>query len=269
MRPLCSVLCVPAFVLALAVAAIPAEKSVDEVLAFIEEKFNAFDTMTADYTMKMDTDALKMTQHGKIFTRKPDLMRLELDMDMGQSKITTLMVNDGTTMWVEQRVAGRIMTVMKMDAQVIKQLQQQNPMGSMSVGTDAFAKADEIKELFDVTSLGMDRIGRRDVHVLQLVMKEDVAAKASARIGAVPPEMIDVFRIFVDAETGVLRSLKILDKQGSPFADMTFSNYKLNPEINPARFAYAPPEGVNAVDITPRIREMLKPSAQENAEPEE
>ena len=225
---------------------------VDEVLAFVESKVKDLNSWSADVSIAMPMPTMQnaeggggsMVQTGTVSAKKPNLIRMTLQMSMGEMSMGTLVVNDGTTIWTEQNMNGRPMMVMKMS--VASAMAQAGSQAGGNFQWDEFLQADKLKAQFDIKDLGQETIGNARAYVLEMTPRNAPPSVAGAPAGMTPGPM----RIAFDTQTGMPVKMDLFSSQGATMAAMTYTNYRLNPNLSDSLFQYAPPPNVKVMDMS-------------------
>jgi outer membrane lipoprotein-sorting protein len=237
------VLCLLSFVACVSSPAF-ALPTTDELLKSITDKATSVKTMQADTASTTMTPAGDMKGAGQVFTAKSEvagktvqkmLMTLKSTMQAEDATMTTdvKIVNDGQFIWQEMR-----MTVPRPMVQVVKSKVGQAG-GIMSAGavTDG---PDQLKKQFNFTAVSEDAIDGRKMYVLEGTMK------------AAAPQGVPISKVkyCFDEESLMLRRMVALDKADKEVTRFDLTNVKVNEELDPKMFDYAPPPGARIIDRT-------------------
>jgi len=200
--------------LAAVVTASPAAAdAVHDALDKLQTRYESTKTLEADFrqTVESPTLAGALKTSGKVAFEKPNRMRWDYDPPDQQT-----IVGDGTTLWLYQPDLK----------QVIK-----TPLG------EAFQASTPLTFLS-----GLGRIERdfdasleretKDTWVLKLVPKKDAA--------------LGTLRLTVRKSDASIAEAEIADAAGT-VTKIAFSHEKRNGSIEPARFTFSPPPGVDVV----------------------
>lgn len=215
-----------------------AAETLETVEAKIVALWEKVDAFTADFEMTANQTQGSMTTQskgkGKVECLKRDgkaLSRLEITNTIemaGQTiKQKILTVFDGTTVFIETDMMGQRM-VMK-----------QKP------GAGSGADAQGGKAMFNQL---------RATGKLELLPDETVAGKKAYVIGITmkpgsPPGSPAKGRLAISKDTGLALQMTFLDAAGKTVMSQIYKNHKLNPKLDPDRFKYTPPPGVQVMDM--------------------
>ena len=215
-----------------------ADEKVDALEKEIAAKWKDINSMTAKMESVMDMEQQGMKMHHAMkgtmeYLRKDDKMlsrmesETESDMDMGGQKqtmkSTSLMVSDGEFMHTLSETMGQKMCVkMKADPELI--------------GNDAMLKT--LKEQNDL-SMGDDETVNGDKCWVLI-------SKAKQTQPGAPNKTCYYFR----QKDGIAIQTIGYDDSGKKIMTSTLSDIKINQKIDPARFEFKVPEGVQVMDMS-------------------
>lgn len=164
------------------------------------------------------------------YVRQGDKMRYRIDMKnsmaQGDMKMdsTNQLICDGDAVLLIQDQGG------------MKQGRKMKPEGSMQLSA---------KQIFDEMKKEND---------LKLLPDETIDGKPAFTIEATPktanPMGLTKMVMNFSKENGVFLKQVGFDKDGKAIQTTTFTDLKVNPEIDPKRFELIVPEGVNVIDMT-------------------
>ena len=222
----------------------------DEILAFCEAKTKTITSWSAN--MKMTTRSAAqspamVTQEGAISAKKPNKMRVQLAMPMGEQKMDILTVHDGQFLWTEQSVNGQVVMVIKATQEDIEKARG-NVSGTTSLDWDELMKADKVKERYHVKSLGVQAAGGSPCYVLELCPTEAPAENAASAPSS--------RRIYADMGTGLPLRIESFASDGSMMGMIEYTNYKINPTLAEGLFTYSPAPGVQVMDMSQVMQQM-------------
>jgi len=187
--------------------------SVKVALDKLQARYDTTKTMEADFqqTVESPTLAAPLKTSGKVAFEKPNRMRWDYDPPDKQT-----IVGDGATLWLYQPDMN----------QVIKM-----PLG------EAFQAATPLTFLSGLGRLERDfevtlESETKDTWILKLVPKKDAA--------------LGTLRLTVRKDDASIAEARITDSVGTT-TRIAFSNEKRNGTIEPARFTFTPPAGVDVV----------------------
>ena len=165
------------------------------------------------------------------YVRQGDKMRYRIDMknsmSQGEMKMdsTALLVCDGETVLVIQDQGG------------MKQGMKMKPDGS-KMQLSAKQIFEEMRKEYDLKLLPDETIDGKPAYTIEATPKT-----------ANPMGMTKMVMNFAK-DTGVFLKQVGFDKDGKAIQTTTFTDLKINPDIDPKRFDLVVPEGVNVVDMT-------------------
>ncbi len=148
--------------------------------------------------------------------------RIQGDKQDSQQKQELHSVSDGELTYVLTTVMGRTQA-MKIPA---------DPR------TDVTPKVliDALKNEGEITLLPNEKLGDHDVYVMEVVLSHPAPRGVARRV------------LRIDQEHGLLRQMIAYDGQGNPMSTMTYSEFKFDVDLNPKRFEFHVPAGVQLID---------------------
>ena len=199
--------------LSVACAAFAASDPLHDALDRIQQRYESTRTLTADFkqTVESPTLARPLQSQGTVAFEKPNRMRWDYAKPDEQ-----LIVGDGETLWVYQPE----------DHQAIKA-----PLGEAFQATTPvtfLAGLGRLDRDFEATLVREDA----DDWQLRLVPKKDAA--------------LGTLELRVRKKDAAIEEARITDPVGTT-TRIAFSNEKRNVTIDPARFRFSPPAGVDVI----------------------
>ena len=199
--------------LSVACAAFAASDPLHDALDRIQQRYESTRTLTADFkqTVESPTLARPLQSQGTVAFEKPNRMRWDYAKPDEQ-----LIVGDGETLWVYQPE----------DHQAIKA-----PLGEAFQATTPvtfLAGLGRLDRDFEATLVREDA----DDWQLRLVPKKDPA--------------LGTLELRVRKKDAAIEEARITDPVGTT-TRIAFSNEKRNVTIDPARFRFSPPAGVDVI----------------------
>ena len=209
-----------------------AAETLESVEKQIIARWSKLTSLTAKTTMVMNMQGMSMTSEGTIECMKrgdKELLRMEMTMKQsmgGQSKDTAMsVIMDGEYVYNMTEMMGH------------KRAMKQKP--------DSFRGAVGGKRVFE---------DLKREHELKLLPDEKVDGQAVFVIKATPkgakPKPYTNSKNFFAKDTGIMVKMIGVDAGGNEVMTMTVSDVKRNPEIDPDRFVFKAPEGVQVMDVT-------------------
>jgi outer membrane lipoprotein-sorting protein len=224
-------------------------EQVEKKLADVSMKVNSL-TAKQSMVMEQENDQFKISSKStgtiEYLRRGKELyMRVETktssvtkaggqDIKMEQ---TTLIVWDGHYAYTLMQVMGR-KSVIKMEI----------PAGQGSFGNEQFFK--ELRKEHVLTLLPSEKLDGQECYVLESVPKYTARPVEGSEGESQEESIISKTRYYLRQDTGIIVKTVLHDENGKPLTTMTLSDVKLNPSINPDRFVFNAPEGVEITDMT-------------------
>lgn len=238
----------------LVLAAAPAA-SAQDANAWMEKLSKlAGKSFTTDMTSSVESEAMTMSMKGSY--AYADAKKFAMDMAM---KITNpamgmndpmdmkmKMVADGTTLWMEMEspmMGGQ--QVMKLGVDHLDKLEEMGMSMNMS-GSSEMDPVAQVKELASMADFGVPKVENGKV-ILSGPLNEkglENLSEASTQMGI---ELTDIM-IVLDEKTAFPQEFA-LSAGDQKVVTSSFSNTKFPEEIDPSRFSYTPPEGVDVMDL--------------------
>ncbi|MFN0135452.1 MAG: LolA family protein [Phycisphaerae bacterium] len=210
-----------------------ADEKVDKIEKALIEAYGNVKSFTATMKIEAEMMGMKMTQDGNIESMRDgdkSKARIEMkgSMDMGGQKMdmTSSTISDGEFTYI-----------------VSEQMGQKNAMKTKGEGrqsSDPKQIIAELKKQYDIKALDDQKVGDMDCHTLECTMKGEAGNPGS------PTKQIMNFC----KKTGMMIKLVGSDKEGKPMMTITMSDIKLDAKVDPARFVFKAPEGVQVMDMT-------------------
>ena len=110
----------------------------------------------------------------------------------------------------------------------------QSPVGGKNL-------VENIRKRGEVTLLPDEEVNGIDTFVLEV--KPDNAGQQKGPIKA------ELIRFYVAKDSGIQVRSILMDAEGTALLSTNYSEIKVNPELDPARFVYTPPPGVEVIDM--------------------
>ena len=207
-------------------------ETLESVEKKIVEKWSKLESMSAKMTMEMSQAGASGKSDGTVEYLKRDekeLFRSEMKMtqEMGAQKmeVSVCMICDGEFAYTSTDMMGQKM-VMK---------QKPDAMQGSPGGKSMFDNLEKINEL---KSLPDEKVDGKPTFVIEATPKA---------AGAQPPMKS---KLFFAKDTGIMIKMVVLDAEGKSAMTMSYTEVKLNPKIDPGRFVFEAPEGVQIMDMT-------------------
>jgi outer membrane lipoprotein-sorting protein len=228
-----------------------AEPTLDSVEKEIAERLKTLKSYTADMKMEASTTIgpIPVKTKGKGTVEKllvDEVWRFRMNLvntmtsdslpgAMGGMQTTVLTVFDGEMNYAEAEIMG-----MK---QVMKKAPE--PTDVVRKGDAPFAK---LRAQGEIKLLPEEKVGEAPCYVIQVI--------ASDEARAAKPELPRRIMMYFAKDSGIPVRSHMFGEADKSIGSMELSNIKLNPELDPEKFTYTPPDGVTVKDIT-----GMKPSA--------
>ncbi len=238
-----------ASLMALAILAAPARSddqptidSVAEEIAAVWEKVNAYTaTIAVNGNIPMGPLAVTTTANGTVeymAIEETPHFRMEIVNKLGgnmplmgggmEQKVLT--VFDGEVAYSEMEAMGR----KQYSKATPKSGDEKSPEGGKNL-------IESIRKRGEVTLLPDETVNGVDSYVFEVKPNN-----AGQQQGPVKAELI---RFYVDKATGIQVRSILLDGEDNAILTTDYTDIKVNPEIDPKRFEYTPPPGVEVIDM--------------------
>ncbi len=224
----------------------------EPTLESIEEAVNTSWEKVHAYTAKMAMEAsvpkgpvvLKSKGNGTIEILRAgekNLLRMEVTNNLSSNmplmgagmEQKVLSVFNGEIVYNEIEMMG-----MKKYAKVLpKEDNLQNPTGGGSL-------IDSLKKRGEVTVMPDEEVNGVDAYVLQVKVTEHNSSEQ------IKP---DTIKAYIAKDSGIPVRTVMYDAGGSPLMTANYTDIKVNPELDPKRFEYTPPPGVEVIDLSEGI----------------
>ncbi|MCL4693848.1 MAG: hypothetical protein KJ060_15215 [Candidatus Hydrogenedentes bacterium] len=220
----------------------PTIDSVAEEIAAVWEKVNAYTaTIAVNGNIPMGPLAVTTTANGTVeymAIEETPHFRMEIVNKLGgnmpllgggmEQKVLT--VFDGEVAYSEMEAMGR----KQYSKATPKSGDEKSPEGGKSL-------IESIRKRGEVTLLPDETVNGLDAYVFEVKPNN-----AGQQQGPVKAELI---RFYVDKSTGIQVRSILLDDEGNAMLTTDYTDIKVNPEIDPKRFEYTPPPGVEVIDM--------------------
>lgn len=210
----------PVILLALALGAMPAvaqnDRAVD-VLEAASHRYLALEGFCADFRQRIDVTLLRQEKvsEGELCQLRPDRFEMRWTDPAGDR-----VVADGSSLWVYFPSTD--------EGQAFR-----TPLDQSGGRYDLHREfLEDPGERYDATYEGTEVIDGRETHVLILLPRE-------------PSPYLEA-RIWLDAETDLIRRLELLEESES-IRTVDLTNTRLDPALAPDRFEFDPPPGIQVI----------------------
>jgi len=197
---------------------------------------------------------IRMTRaEGRYVFRDASHFRLEFRMtvflsrfpDAGEDKeLTTRIVADGKDLWQEILDPGGKREIRRMSLAFLGKHAREirESEGGLGAGFMEGRPFDEVREMVEQGEFAPPRVEQGKV-----LLEGRVEEKAPPGAGKAPPGTLEV-AVTLDRKTARLLFLET-KRSGGTRRTISFSNYRFPAALDPALFAYEPPEGVEVQDM--------------------
>ena len=232
-------------------------KTVQEIMDFSASKTSAYKTWSADCNQVVNMMGSQMVMNGQMVQKLPHSMWMQLDMPMmsQQSKLTTVMGQDGIMWQVVQ--AGAQPQIMKIDMNKIgsntfARTGLSNPLDQFDPGK----QWEWSKTLYDFTVVRTEQFEGQPMYVLEGTWKQAALTNQQvARLASV----VGKVRVLVGQNDGFMHRMEQYDKsKTNSFMTMEFRNLKFNPDVPDSTFVYRPPTNAPVMDMTPMLEMQMR-----------
>jgi hypothetical protein len=254
-------------VLILASASLAAQeaKSFADLVEIFRSKNLKYESWTNDYEMDMAMQGMTLSGRGTQ-TAKGDRMVQNMTMDvMGQTMSVKSVVDENGIMWSETNAMGQHM-VMKMDMSVMMKLSEEMAGldfpgmgdGFNNLNQDPLEVLESFSAMYQAESIAEETKDGVPVYTIKARL-QDGASEGYDPTGmmAAMGMSMDKMDLSIGREDGFMRHMAILGADGAPIMTMAMKNLKFNVDIPDATFEYTPPAGVQIMDMTEQMQEML------------
>jgi outer membrane lipoprotein-sorting protein len=201
-----------------------ADEGVEALQKKIEEKWSKVDSMSAKMRMNMNMKSDQpIKSDGTVeFLRDGGKEKLRMEMVFEQKlpgqemKVLTTTIYDGEFVYSVTDMMGQKMAT-KQKPHVLQ-------------GTPDLKENHELKVLPD------EKVDGQDALVLE--------AKPKSQSG------VTAMKMYFSKDTGMLIKTVGVDEKGEPVMDIVYTDVKLNPKLDAARFSYKTEPGVQVMDMT-------------------
>jgi outer membrane lipoprotein-sorting protein len=227
-----------------------AAETPEQIIADLTEKAEAVETVRAHLTMTMAMMGQKMTMTGPVLVAKPRRSRIETSMDLGRMKMEQIVISDGSTIWTYQPT---LKMVHKIDAEKVAAATGMDD--AAQTGGDIMQPLRGL-EPKSIKLLRTEQIDEANAYVLE----------GSPRVANMPqlPFRPERIRIWIEADHGLLRKVVMFDAEGAEMMSQNYDNIEVNVDVPDEKFQFTPPEGVQVLDMTEGVINMLRGLKEQN-----
>lgn len=209
---------------------------VDEKLAAVEKELSKvwgnLKSLTADLEMEMTMQGLPTKSKGKVeFVNHPDkeLLRMEMkiEIDMGGQTMESTMstIYDGEFVYLIKEMMGQTIAV------------KQKP-GAISQSPGGRHMFESLKAQNTLKVLPNEKVDGKDAFVIEATPNSSL------------PLPVVKLKLFLFKENGVMVKMLGFDSAGKEIVTIRYNDIKINPKIDPDRFVFKAPAGVQVLDMT-------------------
>jgi outer membrane lipoprotein-sorting protein len=221
-----------------------AEETTEQIIATLKAKTEAVKTVRADLRMTMTVMGQAIAMEGPVLAASPGKSRIEMSVKIGPMKMDQIIISDGVTAWTYQPMLKMVhrIDVAKVAAETgVEQAGQQ--------GNDLTRPFASLPEK-NIEQGRTERLAGIEVHVFE-------GTPAMPNLPQIPFKPAKV-KIWVGTEDGLLRKSIMFDADGKEMMSQAYDNIEVNVEISEETFQFTPPDGVQVVDMTDGVLNMLK-----------
>ena len=222
-----------------------AEETTEQRIASLEAKAGTVSSLQADMSMAMDMMGKNMVSNGTVYFKKPRMSLVETETDMGTMKMKQIMVSDGETVWTYQpsmKMAVRI-DLKRVIAAAGDESAGDRTGGDVTKPFNGFERE-------TISFIRNDKLDEKDVYVFQGVPGKKNMEKMPVRVTKI--------ETWVGADDGLVRKAILFGEDGKEIMSQTYSNIRINVEIDNSLFVFTPPEGAQVMDMTEGTINMMK-----------
>ena len=230
----------------------------DEVLALAEKAREKTEDLAADIIIEQVRNNQKSALKGKVTQKGDNKMKLELSGTTatpgGAMPINMLTVMNGKLLWtILMGDDGKPQRVMKVDVKEMEDITGKKP----GTGMDAMNMLQDFQNKYDLEYKGEQELKGEKVYVLEGTAKEEPEESSPAGMQQpTPPTIV----MYLSVKGGYPLKVVHKDKDSKTTMSIEYTNVKYNTGIEDSAFDYTPPEGVQVMDMTEIIKQMIKRS---------
>ncbi|NCC51364.1 MAG: DUF2092 domain-containing protein [Spartobacteria bacterium] len=219
----------------------------EKVVKAIMDRARSVERYHQKMKMSMEMMGQKQQMDGEMWM---DGDKMYMSMTTPPFNQEQIIVSDGKTTYT-------YMPMMKM-VQTLDMEKFREAMGEDAGAMGAPAKVGEPPDPFDgvdhttLEFVGNEMVGEEEVYVLEGGFTKEVK-----EMQAMNPFAPESARFWVSKADGMPRRTVFFNKDGGEMMSQEYQDVVINPEIDPSRFEFTPPEDVQVVDMTEGIINML------------
>lgn len=224
-----------------------------EKMAAVHEKGPFSVNYSADMTIAQGGQTMDAQMSGRLTQADKRHVRMQMTISMNvpgmdqQMEMQMLGVADGEFMWMEMNnpmLGGK--QVMKFPLDKMEEMAQLKSGAGMGAGfgnLDPMKQVEEMARMFD-----MDVV---DVSEGRVTLSANMTDEAKAKLGGMVPAGdagdLSRFIIVLDEKTGFPTQTRVGGDE--PVMVMNFTDLEFHDSVEPGTFSYAPPDGVQVIDM--------------------
>jgi len=219
-----------------------------EKLDEIAGKVESISSYRVDMEMKMSMMGQDMITKGEMTFKKPDKMHMKTTSDM-MGGMTQEIFTSGDIVWTYSPMMNM---ATKMDMSKLRAAGQDQPgMADNADITKPFEGFPKDKVKFIETK----ETEEGSVYVFEA--KPDLKGNMSSG-QPIPPMFPEKIVFWIMTDTGLPSKVTMLAEDGSTLSEQTYSNFRLNVDIEDSEFEFTAPEGVQIMDMTEGAINFMK-----------
>lgn len=210
-----------------------AEPTLEQIEKDLTKKWEKVESLSSKMKMVGDMQGMTMKAEGTMEYMKKDdkeLLRVEMEMTMnspqGEQKMPSTSISDGEFVY----------TLTEMMGQQMAMKQKISAMNGAAGGAQMF---EQLREQFELKALSSETVDGKDVYVLEGTSKQQSMQNPFKKA-----------RFYFATDTGMFLKMSGFDDTGKEVMTMSYSDVKVNPKLDPERFVFKAPEGVQVMDMT-------------------
>jgi outer membrane lipoprotein-sorting protein len=228
----------------------------EEVLRLAEKARETTKDLSADIVVEQTQNNQTSSLKGKVAQKGDTKMKLELSGTTatpgGAMPVNMLTIMNEKLLWqVLLADDGTPERVMKMDMSVMEEMTGRKP----GAGMDAMSMLEELQKKYDLEYKGAEDLKGEKVHVLEGTAKDAPEEGAPAGMQQSTPHTI---LMYLSVEGGYPVKVVHKEKDGTTSMNVEYTNVKYNTGIEDSAFDYTPPEGVQVMDVTEMVKQMME-----------
>ncbi len=215
-----------------------AGETLESIEKKISEKWDKVESMSAKMTIttKMGGEGMKAESKGQgtfeyISKDGKELQRHEMKVTVSYGEgmtmeSSTLMISDGVFLYTLAETMGQ------------KSAAKTKLEDSNFSGSSGKARFQQLRKESNLKLLADEKIGGKDAWVIE------------ASVKTATPGAPSTMKFYFLKDTGMMTKMVVVDSAGATVMTLSFTDVKINVKIDPSRFVFKAPAGVQVIDMT-------------------